>query len=69
MLKGKLTGVVKFFNNEKGFGFIRHDDDNAETFVHVSALRDQIKENDRVEFETKDGTKGPNAVNVRLIRQ
>jgi len=68
MLKEKLTGVVKFFNNEKGFGFIRHDDSNSETFVHVSALRDQVKENDRVEFETHEGKKGPNAVNVRVLR-
>lgn len=68
MLKEKLTGVVKFFNNEKGFGFIQHDHGDTETFVHVSALRDQVKQNDRVEFETQDGKKGPNAVNVRVIR-
>ena len=68
MLKEKLTGVVKFFNNEKGFGFIRHDDGQSETFVHVSALRDQVKENDRVEFEKLDGIKGANAVNVRVLR-
>lgn len=68
MLREKLTGVVKFFNNEKGFGFIQHDQDGAETFVHVSALRDQVKQNDRVEFETQDSKKGPNAINVRVIR-
>ncbi len=62
------TGVVKFFNEAKGFGFIKHDDNNQETFVHVSGLKDQVKENDRVEFEMQQGRKGMNAVNVRVIR-
>lgn len=64
----KLTGTVKFFNEGKGFGFIKHDDNNQETFVHVSGLKDQVKENDRVEFEMQQGRKGMNAVNVRVIR-
>jgi CspA family cold shock protein len=64
----KLTGTVKFFNEGKGFGFIKHDESNQETFVHVSGLRDQVKENDRVEFELQQGRKGMNAVNVRVIR-
>ena len=68
MLKEKLTGIVKFFNNDQGFGYIRHDHEDAETFVHVSGLRDQVKENDRVEFEKQDGRKGPNAINVRVLR-
>jgi CspA family cold shock protein len=63
----KLTGTVKFFNEGKGFGFIKHDGTNQETFVHVSGLKDQIKENDRVEFEMQQGRKGVNAVNVRVI--
>ncbi len=63
----KMTGTIKFFNETKGFGFIRHDETNAETFVHVSGLRDQVRENDRVEFETQQGKKGLNAVNVRII--
>lgn len=61
------TGTVKFFNETKGFGFIKHDDSPKETFVHTSGLIDQIKENDRVEFELKQGTKGMNAVNVKRI--
>ena len=67
MENNKLTGTVKFFNTTKGFGFIRHDNASDETFVHVSGLRDQVQENDRVEFETQQGKKGVNAVNVRLL--
>lgn len=63
-----LTGVVKFFNPAKGFGFIKHDESNQETFVHISGLKDQVKENDRVEFELEQGKRGMNATNVRLIR-
>jgi CspA family cold shock protein len=64
----KMTGTVKFFNEDKGFGFIKHDESNQETFVHVSGLTEQIKQNDKVEFETQDGKKGLNAVNVRVLR-
>lgn len=64
----KLTGTVKFFNEGKGFGFIKHDNSNQETFCHVSGLKDQVKENDRVEFELQQGRKGMNAVNVRILR-
>ena len=68
MQQEKLTGTVKFFNETKGFGFIKHDDSGQETFVHVSGLRDQVRENDRVEFELQQGKKGLNAVNVRVIK-
>lgn len=64
----KLTGTVKFFNESKGFGFIKHDGTGQETFVHVSGLKDQVKENDRVEFELQEGRKGMTAVNVRIIQ-
>ena len=64
----KLTGTVKFFNEGKGFGFIKHDNSSQETFVHVSGLKDQVKENDHVEFELQQGKKGMNAVNVRVIK-
>ncbi|HYG40008.1 MAG TPA: cold shock domain-containing protein [Cytophagales bacterium] len=60
-------GTVKFFNNSKGFGFIKHDDSDEETFVHVSGLVDEIKENDRVKFEVVRGKKGLNAVNVEIL--
>jgi len=63
----KTLGTVKFFNSEKGFGFIKHDDSNKETFVHVSGLINDIKEGDRVEFDVQEGKKGLNAVNVKLI--
>lgn len=66
-MDNKTQGTVKFFNSEKGFGFIKHDDSNKETFVHVSGLIDEIKENDRVEFDLQNGKKGLNAVNVKLI--
>ncbi|WP_276089739.1 cold shock domain-containing protein [Pedobacter sp. JY14-1] len=61
------TGTVKFFNTEKGFGFIKADNGD-EVFVHISGLVDQIKQHDKVEFEEKEGKKGVNAVNVRLIQ-
>jgi len=59
-------GTVKFFNEAKGFGFIKGDDDGQEIFVHATGIIDKIKENDSVEYETQEGKKGINAVNVRL---
>jgi cold shock protein len=67
MMDNKMHGTVKFFNSEKGFGFIKHDDSSKEVFVHVSGLIDEIKENDKVEFDEQNGKKGLNAVNVKLI--
>ena len=62
------TGTVKFFNEAKGFGFITDDATREEFFVHVTGLNGaQIQQNDRVEFDTKEGRKGVNAVNVRRI--
>ena len=59
-------GVVKFFNTAKGFGFIKVDETGQEIFVHVSGLKEDIKENDTVVFDIQEGKKGLNAVNVRL---
>ena len=59
-------GTVKFFNETKGFGFIKDEDSGEEYFVHVSGLVDKIRENDNVTFELQDGRKGLNAVNVKL---
>ncbi|MES2457124.1 MAG: cold shock domain-containing protein [Bacteroidota bacterium] len=59
------NGTVKFFNTEKGFGFIKEDNGN-EIFVHVSGLKDEVRENDRVVFDVQEGKKGLNAVNVKL---
>jgi CspA family cold shock protein len=61
------TGTVKFFNSSKGFGFIVDDEGGADVFVHVSGLKQDIKEGDKVSFELEQGKKGPNAVNVRLL--
>ena len=60
------NGVVKFFNNAKGFGFIKSNENGEEIFVHVTGLKDEIRENDEVTFEVEQGRKGLNAVNVRL---
>ncbi len=59
------TGTVKFFNEAKGFGFIKTESGN-EVFVHVSGLVDKVRENDNVTFDMSEGKKGPNAVNVKL---
>lgn len=61
------TGTVKFFNEAKGFGFITEEGSNKEHFVHVSGLIDEIREGDTVEFELKEGKRGLNAVNVKVI--
>ena len=60
-------GTVKFFNDSKGFGFIIDDESKTEYFVHVSGLIDEIREDDNVEFELKEGRKGLNAVNVKVV--
>lgn len=60
------TGTVKFFNESKGFGFITLED-GKEIFVHVSGLKQDIRQNDKVEFDVEEGKKGLSAVNVRLV--
>ena len=59
------NGVVKFFNDAKGFGFIK-DENGQDIFVHVSGLKEEIQENDNVTFDLQEGKKGLNAVNVVL---
>jgi cold shock protein len=59
------TGTVKFFNETKGFGFINNSATGEDIFVHVTGLIDEIRDNDKVEFEVEQGRKGLNAVKVR----
>ncbi|WP_124980524.1 cold-shock protein [Nonlabens xiamenensis] len=61
------TGTVKFYNDAKGFGFITEEETGTEHFAHATGLIDEIREGDKVEFELKEGRKGLNAVNVRVI--
>ncbi len=60
------NGTVKFFNEAKGFGFIKVEGTGQEVFVHVSGLKEEIRENDNVVFDIEEGKKGLNAVNVKL---
>jgi CspA family cold shock protein len=62
-----MQGTVKFFNETKGFGFIKPNDSSTDIFVHSSGLVDQIRENDQVEYDEEKGKKGMNAVNVTLL--
>ncbi|QNF31372.1 cold shock domain-containing protein (plasmid) [Adhaeribacter swui] len=59
------NGVVKFFNGQKGFGFIKETNSDQDYFVHVSGLMDDVRENDAVTFDLQEGKKGLNAVNVK----
>lgn len=61
------TGIVKFFNQEKGYGFIADQETKDEFFVHADSLVDEIKDNDKVTFEVASGPKGPVAINVSRI--
>ncbi|WEH41174.1 cold-shock protein [Streptomyces sp. NBC_01218] len=64
-------GTVKWFNSEKGFGFIAPDDGTPDVFVHFSAIDSSgyrsLDENQRVEFSTSQGPKGPQAEQVRSV--
>ncbi len=68
-LPGELirNGVVTFFNDEKGFGFIKDLQSQESVFVHIKQLSFQIKENDKVTFEVEMGPKGPSATSVKKV--
>lgn len=59
------TGIVSFFNDSKGYGFIKDKNTQESIFVHMNGLVDPIKENNKVTFEIEMTPKGPNAVNVK----
>ena len=65
------TGIVTWFNADKGFGFITPEDGSKDVFAHFSAINSggyrSLEENQRVEFETQDGPKGPQAANITVI--
>jgi len=61
-----VNGTVKFFNEAKGFGFIKSEDDDKDYFVHITGLVDGVKitEGDEVTFKVEEGDRGPKAVDV-----
>ena len=67
----RLKGIVKWFNNAKGYGFIGRDDGGADVFIHYSAITSEgyksLAEGDRVEFEIVQGQKGPQAEKVTKV--
>lgn len=70
-MSSNTTGNVKWFNPEKGFGFITPKDGSKDVFVHFSAIQSNefktLEENQEVEFSVENGPKGPSAVNVVVL--
>ena len=61
-------GIVTFFNDAKGYGFIKDSETQESVFVHINSISEAIKENNKVTFEVEMGPKGANAVNVKLLK-
>ncbi len=62
------VGKIEFFNDAKGFGFIKENETNEKYFVHVNGLLEEVAENDKVSFDLEQGMKGLNAVRVKKIK-
>lgn len=60
------NGIIKFYNETKGYGFIKDNESGQEIFVHASGLQDKVQQNDNVVYEVQEGKRGLNAVNVKL---
>jgi cold shock CspA family protein len=61
-------GIITFFNDSKGYGFIKDLETQESIFVHINSLTEPVKENNKVSFEVEMGPKGANAVNVKLVK-
>jgi CspA family cold shock protein len=61
------TGLVKFFNETKGYGFIIDDKTSEQIFVHATGLKEDVKEGDEVEYKLIEGKKGINAIEVKKV--
>ncbi|KOF03205.1 putative cold-shock DNA-binding protein [Roseivirga ehrenbergii] len=61
------TGRIEFFNDQKGYGFIKELETQEKFFVHVNGLIDEVREGDKVSFELERGMKGMNAVSVKKV--
>ncbi|MCG9899049.1 MAG: cold shock domain-containing protein [Hydrotalea sp.] len=66
--EGPRTGIVSFFNESKGYGFIKDLNTQESIFVHANGLTEQIKENNKVSFEIEMTHKGPSAIQVKLVK-